>query len=73
NFQIEYTLNVSGSVSLEIYNILGQKAYTIVDEKQERGKHSYLIDGTNTGLSKGVYFLKMQSGGRLNTKKIVKL
>jgi len=69
--QIEYTLNSSGFVLLEIYNIFGQKVYTVVEEKQKRGKYSCIVDVSATVLSKGVYVLRFKSGEILNVKKII--
>ena len=70
--QVQYTLNASGFVSLEIYNIFGQKVYTVVEEKQERGKYRYFIDASKTGVNKGIYFFRLIREGRLDIQKLIK-
>jgi hypothetical protein len=59
---IVYTLPKAEKVQLEIYNTLGQKVATVVNEKQVAGKHEVIWNGkTNSGTqaASGIYFYKL--------------
>jgi hypothetical protein len=55
--EISYALKNSTHVNLAVYNCLGQKVATLVDQKQSRGKHSMVFQPQ--GLSSGIYFLRL--------------
>ncbi len=62
---IRYELPKSGSVRLEVFDILGRVVRTLVDQTQEAGYHSISWDGRNDmgeALSSGVYYLRMEAG-----------
>jgi len=62
---ISYQLGVTGHVSIKLYNALGQKVRTLVNEVRSAGFHQVTWDGTdNLGseLSPGVYFCSFQAG-----------
>ena len=66
--RIKYGVGHSGELSLVIYNVLGQKIRTLVNEAQAIGVHEVVWDGNNdAGLSvaTGVYFYRINvtSGG----------
>lgn len=74
NTIISYQLPVASSVRLNIYNTLGEKVLTIVDEEHEAGYKSVSWDGRdNTGkeVADGVYFLRFQVGDYTETKKLL--
>jgi len=59
---IAYQLPIAGQVSLMIYNNLGQKIGTLVNETQESGYHSRTWNSTNDdGLSipSGLYYYRL--------------
>ena len=58
---INYTLPESGQVSLAIYDIMGRRIKTIVEQYQDSGNYSVSFDGT--GLSSGtyIYLLKVST------------
>lgn len=69
---IRYQLSKQGDTRLEVYTMLGQRVRTLVDAMQNSG--TYLIewdgrDGNGAVVSSGVYFIRLQSGGYLDTKK----
>jgi len=71
---IEYTLAQPGHVVLEIYNVLGQKVSTIVDEEQFPGLHRIQWDGTSSDgqtVSSGIYFYKLTAGSHIESKKMM--
>ncbi len=56
----------SDFVTLEIYNIKGQKVKTLVDRSFEKGNHSVTWNGTNENnqpVSSGIYFYKLKVNG----------
>ncbi|NIR95745.1 MAG: T9SS type A sorting domain-containing protein, partial [Gammaproteobacteria bacterium] len=57
---ISYQIAQLSHVQLNIYNILGQKIKTLVNEVQEQGAHEITLDGT--GLSSGIYFYELKTG-----------
>jgi photosystem II stability/assembly factor-like uncharacterized protein len=74
--KIVYRLPETGFVSLKIYNISGQQVRVVVDETQKSGEHTVLWDGmTDHGVevTSGVYFYRLESGGRVRTRKMVLL
>jgi parallel beta-helix repeat protein len=73
---INYSLNENMRVSLEVYNIKGQKVKTLIDEKLPAGNHQVVWHGKdNSGkqVASGIYFYKMKSGNYNETKKMILL
>jgi hypothetical protein len=67
---ISFTIPASGKTSLEVYNVLGQKVVTLVNnEKLSAGSYKYKFDATN--LSSGIYFYKLQSKNYSQIKKMM--
>ena len=66
----------SSFVTLEIYNLKGQKVKTLVNERLDSGLHSYTWHGNdNSGkaVSSGIYFYRLKTGnGKFtSTKKMI--
>ena len=57
--QIRYALPLRSSVTLEVYNALGQRVAALVNESEEAGFHEARFDGTN--LASGVYFYRLMA------------
>ena len=51
---IRYSIPKESKVSIEIYNSLGQKVFTLVDEREGAGIYEKMLNAQN--LSSGVYF-----------------
>ena len=66
---IEYSLAKSGLVTLNVYNTLGQKVKSLVNQRQAAGKHFAHLDAHD--LSSGIYFYKIQSGKFTQIKKMI--
>jgi hypothetical protein len=76
NTTINFSIASKGPVSVEVYNILGQKVRTLVDEIMEPNAYSRDWDGRDDAgarVSNGIYFYKMVSGDFSDTKKAVLL
>jgi hypothetical protein len=74
--KIEYDLTKSAQVNLTIYNLLGQKVKTLVDERQAIGSYKVSWDGKNEQgkiLSSGIYFYRLEVNGVPQTKRMVLL
>lgn len=71
---ISFTLENSGHVTLEIFNVKGEKVRTLVNTDLEATLHSVIWNGQDdlgrTSAS-GVYFYKMKTGSFTSTKKMV--
>jgi len=68
---ISLNLVVSGTVSVEIFNIAGQKVATIADRYMSAGSHSVIWDAS--GFSAGVYFYTVKAGSFSKTMKMTLL
>lgn len=71
---IHYDLNESDHVTLNIYDILGRKVATLVNEQQESGYRTLLWSGKNwdgEAVAPGVYFYRAEFGPLSETKKMV--
>jgi hypothetical protein len=63
-----------GSVSLVVYNVLGQRVKTLLQQSQPPGYHIVVWDGTNDGggnVATGMYFLRMEAPGFVETRKML--
>lgn len=69
--EIRYTISRRAHVLLEIYNTLGQRVATLVDEDQE--PDAYQINWKALGLPSGEYFYRLQAGSFVETKKLLLL
>ncbi len=66
---IGYTLAEKVDVELSIYNMLGQKVATVVNQTQEAG--SYSINWQAGNLSSGVYIYRLTTGDKSFTKRMM--
>jgi len=57
---LQYELTSDASVSIEIYDLLGNKIMQVVNENQTVGQHSQLVNADN--LNSGIYFINMIAG-----------
>jgi len=63
-------------VTLDVFNLLGQRVKTLVDESLPPGQYSYVWDGTDhTGerMASGVYLYRLRVGDESHTKKMMLL
>lgn len=70
---ISYELSAASEVELTIYNPLGQKVKTLVNEKQSAGVYQVQWDGKSEDgvqLSSGVYIYRIKAGDFMDAKKL---
>ena len=73
---ISFSLPERSEVSLTIYNILGQKAATVLEGFLPAGTYQYVWNGNTDGakqLSTGVYFYRLTAGDFSQTRKMLYL
>ncbi|RLC53088.1 MAG: hypothetical protein DRI23_01320 [Candidatus Cloacimonadota bacterium] len=76
NTTIEYSLKSTGHVSIEIFNIKGQKVKTLINRELNAGEHSIDWNGTDdtdTSVSSGIYFYKLSAGDYTSARKMILL
>ncbi len=66
---IAFDMPVSGHVNIEVFNILGQKVATLVDEVREAGHHEVIWDAN--GFGSGVFLYRMTTDGYQKTQKML--
>lgn len=70
---ITFQVFVQSSVSLIVYDIIGNQVATLLNEEKPAGKYTVNFDASNTGklLSSGIYYYKMRAGNFSEIKKMV--
>lgn len=74
--EISFSLPANQYVELDIFNVLGQKVRSLVNQDMTAGEHTVMWDGRNTGgatVSSGVYFYRIAAGDFTDTKKMMML
>ena len=67
--KIKFDIPKQGNVKLTVYDISGKEVNVLVNSELKAGSYEYNFDGS--GLSSGVYFYKLQSGGFIKTERMV--
>lgn len=66
---ISYSIPVSGEVSLEVFNLQGQKVMTLFEGYQSAGAHKAVFDASN--LASGVYVYRLVAGTNVQVRKMM--
>jgi hypothetical protein len=66
---ISYQLEASDHVTLEVFDLVGQRVATLVDEVQTAGDHS--VNWHATENASGIYLCRLSAGKFVATKKLV--
>ena len=72
--EISFQLPDNSHVSLEIFNVLGQRVTTLANGVLEAGEHVFIWDGTDANgntVSSGIYLYRLKAGDFVDTKKMV--
>ncbi len=74
--KIDYRLPRRSHVTIEVYNVLGQKVRTVVDRVESAGTHTIIWDGkseSGQAVASGIYLYRFQAGEYIETKKMLLL
>ncbi|MFC2103201.1 T9SS type A sorting domain-containing protein [Bacteroidota bacterium] len=66
---IKYSVPDANFVSVEIFNLIGEKVVTLVNEEKSAGV--YEVKFNAIGLPSGIYFYKLNTNGFNNVKKMI--
>ncbi|NUM71189.1 MAG: T9SS type A sorting domain-containing protein [Ignavibacteriaceae bacterium] len=66
---IQYSTAVSGMVQLDIYNVLGQKVKTLVNQYQDAGSYRIIFNASE--LTSGMYIYQLRSNEQTISKKML--
>ncbi|MFQ5651098.1 MAG: T9SS type A sorting domain-containing protein [bacterium] len=70
---IEYKVTRAGHVIVDIYNLLGQKVRTLIDEPQTAGRYRVMwngFDDRGNTVSSGIYLYRLQIADQMVVKKM---
>jgi len=73
---IKYSLPERSHVTVEVYNVLGQKVRTLIDHEKSAGSYTITWDGTNSidkAVPTGIYLYRFQADDHVETKKMLLL
>ena len=73
---IEYSVPSRTDVTIEIFNVLGQKVRTLVDETKTAGSYRVQWDGRDdagSAVSTGLYLYRLSTGELVETRKMMLL
>jgi len=65
---IEFSLTKTEHLTLSVYDLLGRKLSTLIDDEKQAGSHSVTFDAS--GFSSGVYFCRLQVGDDIKVMKM---
>jgi hypothetical protein len=66
---IQFQIPKDGHVTISVYNTLGQRVETLVDENMRSGMHNVTFDAAK--FTSGIYFYKIESGKFSEPKKML--
>jgi len=67
--KINFSIPSEGFVTLDVYNAIGQKVASLVNETKADGNYS--VDFNASTLTSGIYFYKISAGNFTETKKMI--
>ena len=74
--EVRFSLAASGHAALRIYDVGGRLVRSLVNEELPAGRHQRIWDGRDEGdrvVSAGMYFLRLESGGKETTRKVLRM
>jgi PKD repeat protein len=67
--EISFSLPEASQVTLEVYNIMGQRVATLVDSYLEAGQHTAIWNGSHA--ASGIYLYRLKAGAQVETRKML--
>ena len=71
NIKFEYNLTKQNNVAIDIYDVLGNKIETLINDKQMEGEYSYTFKAKSYNLNSGTYLVRFTVGNITYLKKIM--
>jgi len=71
--EIKFSIPQNSNVKLELFNMIGEKVATLINEEMAAGSHNYQLSISNYQLSSGIYLYRIQSGNFVQTRKLMLL
>lgn len=69
--KIRFTIPEASAVSLKVFNAIGEEVANLVNEVYESGTNEIVFNASN--LTSGIYFVRMEAGSFVSTRKITLL
>ncbi len=66
---MNYTLSTPATVTIALYDVLGNKLQQLINADQEQGEHNAAFDARS--LANGVYVLQIRAGEQMAEQKVV--
>jgi hypothetical protein len=73
NSNITYTISKQSNVTLEVYDMLGQKVETVCNGLQAAGKYIYTFDGRKQAIPSDIYFVKLRVDENVYIQRLVRV
>ncbi|MCK4573237.1 MAG: T9SS type A sorting domain-containing protein, partial [candidate division Zixibacteria bacterium] len=74
--RIDFDLPQSSRVALAVFNVLGRKVKTLINEQMPAGTHTVVWDGREDNgnpVASGVYLYRLETGSSVFTRKMMLL
>ncbi|HEX7318937.1 MAG TPA: T9SS type A sorting domain-containing protein [bacterium] len=71
SLSIKYTLPQTGKVRISLYDVSGRLVKNLVDDVQKPGAYTRSCDTGDLGLSRGVYFVRLETDDRALVQKAI--
>ena len=68
---IQYRVDAPGQVRLVVYDVLGREVAVLVDSHEVKGSYAVTFDGSS--LTSGIYFTRLNAGGKTLLQKMLLL
>ncbi|MEW5701811.1 MAG: FG-GAP-like repeat-containing protein [Candidatus Zixiibacteriota bacterium] len=73
---IAFSLPMSGATQIQVFDVLGRKIATLMDDDLDAGRHQVTWDGTDgerRPVASGIYLYRLTAGSTVETRKMVLL
>ncbi|TFG93874.1 MAG: T9SS type A sorting domain-containing protein, partial [Calditrichales bacterium] len=73
---IRYAVPYASQITIEIFDILGRKVATVLDQKQSSGWHTVQWNGRNDqheAVTSGIYIARLKAADQVSTRKMILL
>jgi photosystem II stability/assembly factor-like uncharacterized protein len=69
--KITYDLKEMSEVKIEVFNLLGARVSTIVNQSQAPGDYTYDLTATDIGSTEGIYYMRFTANGQSVIRKLI--